>query len=62
MKLSTTCGRGENVVRVRAILKTKIFFFEIFILHSDQLKSHSYLKLIKNSYFPEGEQFPLMPC
>ena len=32
----------------------------MFILHSDQFKPKSYLKLIKNAYlFSEGEQFPL---
>ena len=32
---------------------------EIFILHSDQFKPKSYLKLIKKYVFSEGEQFPL---
>ena len=32
----------------------------VFILHSDQFKPKSYLKLIKKYIFSEGEQFPLM--
>ena len=32
----------------------------IFILHSDQFKPKSFLKLIQKYIFSEGEQFPLM--
>ena len=46
-------------MRVRERLKTEIIFFLIFILHSDQFKPKSYLKLNKKYAFSEGEQFPL---
>ena len=58
MELTATCGRGENVVRVRERLKTrlKLFFSKYLLLHSDQFKPKSYLKLIKKYIFSEGEQ------
>ena len=46
--------RGGNVVRVRQRLKTKLkYFLFILILHPDQFKPKSYLKLIKKCIFPK---------
>ena len=44
-------------MRVRERLKIN-FVLLIFVLHSDQFKPTSYLKLIKKYIFSEGEQFP----
>ena len=58
MELNATCGKGENVVRVRVILKTKIKLFLVNVyLYSDQFKPKSYLKLIKKYIFSENERY-----
>ena len=50
----------RKAVRIREILKTKTkhTLYFVIILHSDQLKPKSHLKIINKYLFSESEQYP----